>query len=155
MKNMFNKFKLSSDTLGFFGFVIGWFILMFIFDFSDKGSLVAKEISNALNYLFASWVVYMIYIKSKEHTLEKTFWSTLRNGALWCGGFALLTAFWLGDPSCEDYEQDNRGGTCYEYADDGFTPTLEQRLAQFAFYLTILYIPVIIGATNGKKEKVI
>lgn len=38
-----------------------------------------------------------------------------------------------------------------KYADDGFEPTTEQRVANFAYFMTLLYIPVVFGAFSGNK----
>lgn len=68
-----------------------------------------------------------------------------------CGSGALLLAIMLGRPSCLNYEEDGRGGTCLEYADDGFSPTNEQYIAQFAFYFTLTFIPVMVAANNRRR----
>jgi hypothetical protein len=59
----------------------------------------------------------------------------------------------LGRPTCIDSETDNRGTTCYEYGDDGYEPTTEQRVATFTYYMTLIFIPVAVGTYIGKKEK--
>jgi len=57
---------------------------------------------------------------------------------LFCAGIALFASATLGKPSCIDSETDNRGTTCYEYADDGYEPTNKQRGANFSYYMVLL-----------------
>jgi hypothetical protein len=57
----------------------------------------------------------------------------------------------MGNPTCEEGRDPLYGG-CERYTDDGYEPTMEQRTANFAYYVTLLYIPVIIGAFN-KQDK--
>jgi hypothetical protein len=79
------------------------------------------------------------------------FKKVLWKGFLICAGIALFASFSLGNPTCIDSEQDYRGSTCNDYANDGYKPTTEQRSANFAFWLVLLYVPVVFGAHQGKK----
>jgi hypothetical protein len=73
-------------------------------------------------------------------------------GLLWCGGIALFASFTLGNPTCEIQADPVHGG-CEYYADDGYEPTNEQRAVSFAYFMTLLYIPVVVGAFNGSKKE--
>lgn len=60
----------------------------------------------------------------------------------------------MGSPTCEEQSDPVYGG-CSQYADDGYEATTEQKVAQFGYYLTLLYIPVILGAIKGRKENIV
>lgn len=115
--------------------------------------LLQEEIFKAIGYLLIAGLVYMAWNTAREETVKSSYKEILVKGFGWCVGIALFASFTLGQPTCTDYEQDNRGGTCYDYADDGFTPTTEQRVSKFAYYMTLFYIPVVMGVFKGKKEK--
>jgi hypothetical protein len=114
--------------------------------------LLQTEIFKAFGYLFISGLTYIAWNTAREETIKSDYKEILLKGFGWCAGIALFASFTLGQPTCNDYEQDNRGGTCYDYADDGYTPTTEQRVAKFAYFMTLFYIPVILGTLKGKKE---
>jgi len=75
---------------------------------------------------------------------------SLQKRLLWCGGIALFASITLGNPTCEQQADPVYGG-CEYYADDGYEPTTEQRAANFAYFMTLLYIPVVFGAFSGNK----
>jgi len=115
--------------------------------------LILGEVFKALGYLLIAGIVFYAWDTARTHAKGGQLVSVLWKGFLWCGGIALFTSVTLGNPTCIDSEQDNRGSTCYEYADDGYEPTTEQRAANFAYYMTLLYLPVIFGAYKGKDEE--
>lgn len=112
---------------------------------------ISHEIFRALGYLLiagiASYAWKLAYDNAKGGKGRKVLWK----GILWCGGIALFASFTLGNPSCE-VQSDPVYGGCEQYADNGYEPTTEQRLASFAYFMTLLYIPVIFGAIKGNKE---
>ena len=116
---------------------------------------ISTEIFKALGYLFIAFIVYVAWLMARKNAGSGNFKMVLWKGFLWCAGIALFASFSVGDPTCIDSEQDLRGSTCYEYADDGYQPTTEQRAAQFAYWFTLLYLPVIFGAYKGKDEQTI
>ena len=69
----------------------------------------------------------------------------LIKGFLICAIFALIGMESLGNPTCLVHDSDPRGGGCEQYADDGFTPTEEQRQAKFAYFLILFYAPVLVA----------
>lgn len=114
--------------------------------------IIFNEIFRALGYLFGGAFIYSAFVLAEQHAGGENFKKVLWKGFLICAGIALFASFSLGNPTCIDSEQDYRSSTCNDYADDGFQPTTEQRAAQFAFWFTLLYLPVIFGAYKGRKE---
>lgn len=112
--------------------------------------LVFDEIWRALSYLLIAGIVYYAWKLAYENA-GSNYKETLWKGLLWCGGIALFASVSLGSPSCLSGSDPVYGG-CEEYADDGFEPTNEQRAAHFAYYLTLLYVPVVTGALMGKNK---
>ncbi|NTV40791.1 MAG: hypothetical protein HGA61_00760 [Candidatus Moranbacteria bacterium] len=115
--------------------------------------LLQNEVFKALGYLFIAGLVYFAWNTARKETIKSGHKEILVKGFCWCAGIAIFASFTLGQPTCTDYEQDNRGSTCYDYADDGYTPTTEQRVAKFAYFMTLFFIPVVLGTLDGKKEK--
>lgn len=105
----------------------------------------------ALGYLFFTVVIVYIY---NQATQSKHNWKKiLGQGFLWCAGGSLILSLMLGRPTCIDREEDGRGGTCLEYADDSFEPTNEQYMAQFAFYFTLSFTPVLVAVNQRRKPE--
>lgn len=94
-------------------------------------------------------VIHFCWKMAKDNAKNGAYKSVLWKGFLWCAGLALFGSVTLGSPSCDTYSDPVYGG-CEEYADDGFDPTTEQRTANFAYILTLLYLPVAIGALQEK-----
>lgn len=114
--------------------------------------IIFDEIYRAIGYLLIAGVVALAWKFARDGARGGRFKTVLWKGFLWCAGIALFSSMALGGPSCVDSEQDLRGSTCYEYADDDYNPTTEQRIANFAYAMTLLYLPVIFGAYKGNKE---
>src|SRR5690349_9026073 len=108
--------------------------------------MIVNEILKALTYLFIAAIVYYAYRLSRHSRPNRN--GTLVKGFLWCTGIALFGSVILGHPSC--FERDEAG--CVEFADDGYSPTTEQRAANFAYIFTLLYIPVLVGAFDKPKN---
>lgn len=133
----------------------GWFLMMLILQYSSDGNLIAEEILNALKYLFVANVIYFIYEESQKNARTLGLRPVLWKGFMWCAGIAIIFAVNLGSPTCIDSEQDNRGTTCLEYADDGYEPSPQAKYAEFAFFFILFYAPVIAGARKGNQEKML
>lgn len=117
-------------------------------------SLVFDEIAKAVGYLLIAGIVAFVWKTARDSACEVGTKKTLWKGFLWCAGIALFASITLGNPTCEEVSDPVRGG-CDSYADDGWEPTTEQRLANFAYFMTLLYVPVVIGAyqsKNGEKS---
>ncbi len=114
-------------------------------------NIIFEEIFKALGYLFIAALVYFAWKQGHDNAKEGNLKMVLWEGLLWCAGIAFIASITVGKPTCIDSETDNRGTTCYEYADDGFEPTMEQRAAKFIYYMTLFYLPVVVGAYQGNK----
>lgn len=112
--------------------------------------LVFEKIFKALGYLFIAGIIFFAWSTARDNAKDGKLKWVLWKGLLWCMGIALFASFTLGNPTCEERSDPVYGG-CERYADDGFEPTTEQRVAQFAYVMTLLYIPVAFGAFNGNK----
>lgn len=152
MKKYLQKINIKSGWIIIPLLIIGYYALMFIFQYSSEGNIIAKEIIKALKYLFVSFVILQIYNISKEKVNIMGFKKILWEGLLWCAGIAFIFSINLGSPTCIDSEQDTRGNVCLEYADNGYEPSSQERYAEFIFFLILFYIPTIIGARDGNKN---
>lgn len=113
---------------------------------------VGNEIFRAGGYLIISGIIYFAWNTAREETIKGSFKEILFKGLCWCAGIAFFASITLGNPTCEEQVDPVYGG-CSQYADNGFEPTTEQRTASFAYYMTLFFIPVVIGTFKGKKEK--
>lgn len=111
--------------------------------------LIFDEVFRALTYLLIAGVVYMAYKLAHEKAMSDGKGRALWSGLLWCAGIALFASFTLGNPTCIDSDQDMYGTHCYQYDNDGFQPSTEQRVASFSYFFVLLYVPVVIGAHKG------
>lgn len=113
--------------------------------------MIESEIWRALGYLFISGIVVFIWKQASDAVKKEGFRMVLGKGFLLCFVIALFGSFTLGDPTCEVQDDPVYGG-CDQYTDDGYTPTTKQRIANFSYFITLLYVPVIFGAFNGKNK---
>jgi hypothetical protein len=114
--------------------------------------IIISEIFKALGYLFISIIVFCIYEIARKNASNGRHTDVLWKGFLICLGISLFAGFTLGNPSCIDNEYDVRGYSCQEYADNSFEPTNKERASQLAYYMTLLYLPVLIGALQERKN---
>lgn len=117
--------------------------------------LVIHDVLRALGLLIGAYLIYYLWHFAREAAESNSPKTVAWKGFLFCAGIALFAGFSLGNPTCLSSEQDLRGSECYEYADDGHDPTSEQRAATFAYWLTILYVPVIFGAYANRNKRTI
>ncbi|PKL72685.1 hypothetical protein CVV26_00245 [Candidatus Kuenenbacteria bacterium HGW-Kuenenbacteria-1] len=110
---------------------------------------IFDEIFKALGYLFIAGIVYFAWKTANDNATGGKYKTVLWKGFLWCAGIALFASITLGNPTCEERSDPVYGG-CEQYADDGYEPTTEQRAAKFAYFMTLLYIPVVIGALKKR-----
>lgn len=113
--------------------------------------VISDEIFRALGYLLIAGVIYIAGKTASDNSKDGKYKTVLWKGFLWCAGIALFASVTLGNPSCESYDDPLYGG-CEYYADDGYEPTTEQRVGSFAYFMTLLYIPVVIGALSNKDK---
>ena len=110
---------------------------------------IFDEIFKALGYLFIASIVYFAWKTANDNAEGDKYKTVLWKGFLWCAGIALFASITLGNPTCEERSDPVYGG-CEQYADDGYKPPTEQRVAKFAHFMTLLYIPVVIGALKKR-----
>lgn len=111
---------------------------------------IFNEIFRALGYLLIAGVAFFAWETARDNAVHRKLSQVLWKGFLWCAGIALFASVTLGNPSCIEQSDPVYGG-CEQYADDGFKPTIEQRVANFAYFMTLLYVPVVFGAFKGNK----
>lgn len=109
--------------------------------------LILNETSVAIYYLFIAGVVSLAYKISSDRAEGGKYKVVLWQGLLLCGAIALYASLTLGSPSCEVRDP---GDVCDQYADNGFSPTNEERLAKFTSVMVLLYVPVVVGALKNK-----
>jgi hypothetical protein len=115
--------------------------------------IISDEIFRAVGYLIIAGVVYFAGKTASDNSKDGKYKTVLWRGFLLCAGIALFASITLGNPSCESYDDDSLyGSSCEYYADDGYEPTTEQRVGSFAYFMTLLYIPVVIGALSNKDK---
>lgn len=112
--------------------------------------IVLNEILRALIYLFIVGIICFAWKIACDSAKGGKYKTVLWKGLLWCAGISLFMSLKLGDPTCIYSENDPWGSECIEYADDGYKPTTEQRGASFAYYMTLLYVPVALGAFSKR-----
>jgi hypothetical protein len=105
---------------------------------------IFDEIFKALGYLMMAGIIVIAWKFARDNATEANFKMVLFKGFLWCAGIALFASATLGSPTCEESSDPVYGG-CEQYADDDFEPSTEQQTAKFAYYLTLLYVPVLFG----------
>lgn len=116
--------------------------------------IILKEILNALGYLLISGIVYTIWKMAFDDTIKSNYKTVLLKGLVFCVGIALFASISLGNPTCLQISDPAYGG-CDEYADDGYVPTSDQKVANFAYYMTFLYVPVMLGVYKSKKNSIL
>lgn len=114
---------------------------------------IFNEVFRALSYLIIAGVALLAWSVAKHHAKGGKLKMVLWKGLLWCGGIALFSSIMLGSSTCE-VRGDPVFGGCEQYADDSYEPTTEQRVANFSYFMTLLYIPVVFGAFSGDKENI-
>ncbi len=114
--------------------------------------VISHEIFRAIKYLLIAGVVYIAYKTARENTEDGQQKKVLWKGFLWCAGIALFASLTLGNPICIEQSDPVYGG-CEQYADNGYEPTTEQRIADFFYFMILLYIPVVIGALDIRFKK--
>jgi len=117
--------------------------------FIQDVEIMFDGIFRALGYLLIAGVVYYVWKIASEQAGGGKYIAVLWKGFLFCVGIALFASLTLGDPSCE-IQSDPLYGDCEQYADNGFDVTTEQRMANFSYFMTLLYIPVVIGALKKR-----
>jgi hypothetical protein len=108
------------------------------------------QLWEAVRILFLSGIVMLAHKTAKDAGEKNGRLAALRNGVLWCVAIAFFAAASLGSPSCDEQGDPIRGG-CDQYADDGYTPSADQRGSTFLFWFVVLIVPVAFGVTGSRK----
>lgn len=111
--------------------------------------IYTHEIFSAVRMLIGTGIVWFAYKTTRDAASGMGRWPALWRGTLCCMALAALGAATLGAPSCERDDDPLHGG-CEQYADDGYTPSTEQRSAKFLFFVVLLLVPVGLGASHAK-----
>lgn len=114
-------------------------------------NIILSEIVHAIIILIVVFFVGYAWNLAYKTTIEIGLKKTLFNGFFVCALISFGFALYLGQSTCIDSEEGPMGSTCTEYAEDGYEPTNEQRAAEFAYYMTLLYIPVVLAVFNAEK----
>ena len=108
-----------------------------------------NEIARAVQHLLIAGIAFLAYRTARDAKMST--WPTVWRGLLWCSGLAAFAAITLGQPSCDEQGDPIHGG-CEAYADDGFDPTVDQRIGRFLYLFTLLSVPVLIGAVDRRRD---
>ena len=114
--------------------------------------LIWNEIFRAGKYLLIACIVAYAWKLARDNAKDGKLVNVLWKGLLWCAGIALFTSLTLGNPTCVAQSDPVYGG-CDQYAEDGYEASTKQRAANFAYFMTLLYVPVVFGAFSGNKIK--
>ncbi len=113
--------------------------------------LVYEKIWEALGYLFIFVFVHYAWKETIKLGAKSGWKAALSKGLGFCFVVAIVGALLLGNASCEETSDPVYGG-CEQYADDGYEPTTEQRLARFAYLMILFGVPVAVGAYQSRDE---
>ncbi|OIO35618.1 MAG: hypothetical protein AUJ74_05190 [Candidatus Omnitrophica bacterium CG1_02_44_16] len=103
-----------------------------------------------VSLLIFAYIIYIVWKLSYDARAKIGLKKTLFQGFLWCVGVALFATLTLGT-HIENYDDDpfyGKGETIQDYE-----PTNKQRFTNFAYYMMILYLPVIAGAIRIIRKK--
>ncbi len=108
--------------------------------------LIFDEIFRALGYLFIAAVIFGCWKIANDSARDGNYKKTLWKSTLWCVGLALFAAIIMGNATCQTQSDDPLYGNCEQYADNGYEPNITQRASRFAYIMTLLYVPAVIGS---------
>lgn len=114
--------------------------------------VIYHEIFRAIKYLLIAGVVYFAYKTARDNAEDGKYKNVLWKGLLWCMGIGLFASLTLGNPTCIEQSDPVYGG-CEQYADNGYEPSTEQRIASFVYFIILLYVPVVAGAMGIRSRK--
>ncbi len=114
---------------------------------------ILSKVDSAFYQLLIALVVYIFWEFAKNTAEEKGAKKVLIEGLVWCVIICSFLNFSLGDPTCIITENEFRSSLCIEYKDDGFNPTYTDRATDFLYYFILLYVPIIVGAIQGRRSR--
>jgi hypothetical protein len=113
--------------------------------------IYSEQIWDAVRSLALTAVAVFVFKTARDAAKGMGRWSAGWRSVAWCCGIAAFAAFSLGEPSCEEQGDPLRGG-CEVVADDGFEPSIDERLALFVFWALILTTPALFGVADGASQ---
>ena len=114
--------------------------------------IFSDQLSSVIRDLIVGVVIYFAYTTAREAGEKNGRWAALWKGTGWCAGLAIIGALLLGQPTCAAQDDDPIRGSCIEHADDGYVPSTEARLASFMRLGLLLFIPVVAGVMNSRRN---
>ena len=111
---------------------------------------IIEGILKALQYLFITGVLYLAWRITYDFAQTKGFKEMLFKGFLWCVAVALVANIYLGTHSGECDDEWIRP-SCDTVVD--YTPTINERMATFLYYLVLLYPAVVLGTYHGNQKR--
>lgn len=117
--------------------------------------IILGEIGKAVGLLVGVGLILFVYGVAKGLTKEseKSAIMNLIIGLLVSLAIAGAMSLRVGAPTCLDSDTDNRGSTCLQYADDGYTPSNEERIGVFGRWLILSSFPILLGVNSGNRKK--
>lgn len=112
---------------------------------------ISSGLGRALGSLLLAGIVYGAYRIGRDTGKERGLRNSLPAAIGVCLFLAVMAAGSLGNATCEDSEP--LYGACEERAEDGYTPTNTQRGAQFFYVLILLFVPTVLGLSEGDKRR--
>ncbi len=113
--------------------------------------LYSETFYDVLRLLICAVAAFHALKLTREHGEKAGRLAALGRAAGWIAGIAVFAAVMTGSPSCED--SDPISG-CYQDADDGYEPTMDQRGAKFLFWVLLLGVPAGIGVMQSQRYSV-
>lgn len=113
----------------------------------------SEQFFRALQALFVAGIAGYAFQTAKEAALNHGRWRSASRSLAWCLGLAAFAAVVMGEPSCEENGDPPRGG-CEVYADDGYEPSFDDRMARFIFFAMILTIPALVGVSKADDREI-
>lgn len=119
------------------------------------GEIIFNEAFRAIGFLLGAGLIVLVYSLAKNFSKDsdKGLYSSLLTGLAACAILGFINYSNLGNPTCINSETDDRGTICYEYADDGYEPSQEERISVFVYWFILTIIPVGLGMTAGLRER--
>ena len=117
---------------------------------------ILGEALRAIGLLIGAGLICFAFSLSKTMTKDddKGLYKSLLIGLAVCTVIGFISASNVGKPTCLDSDTDNRGTTCYEYADDGYEATSEERITVFVYWFIITMVPIGLGINTGFNSRV-
>ncbi len=111
---------------------------------------IFREVLKAITYLFIAYVAFLAWHLARGAAVRSSRFKVLLQGFLWCLAISLFASINLGSHT-ESEDDDPLYGRTERVQD--YEPTFQQQVGNFCYFMTLLYIPVVLGALASKKDK--